>query len=348
MRPALAAALLVSLALVGPAAGQGDALRHEKEVRLANIRQLTFGGENAEGYFDWAGERLVFQSTRPPYQCDQIFVIDLDSGKTQLVSTGKGRTTCAYFLPDGERIVYASTHLDGPGCPPKPSYRHGYVWPLYASYDIFLARVSDGKVLKRLTTNPEYDAEATIAPDGSRIVFTSKRDGDLDIYSMKPDGSDMKRLTHKVGYDGGPFFSPDSKKIVYRAHHPETDKERADYQRLLGKNMIRPSRLDIWVMDADGSNKIRLTSNGAANFCPFFHPSGKKVIFASNLENPKGRNFDLYMINLDGTGLERVTHHADFDGFPMFSPDGKRLVWASNRNNKKKGETNLFIADWVE
>jgi len=336
------------LLLLLTACGTSDPLRRPGETHLRNIRQLTDGGENAEGYFDWAGQRLVFQSTRAPYDCDQIFVMDLDSATSRLVSTGKGRTTCAYFMPDGKRVLYASTHLAGDACPPKPGHQNGYVWPIYPSYDIFIARVDDGKILQRLTSNPGYDAEATIAPDGSRIVFTSVRKGDLDIYSMKTDGSDVKRLTTKLGYDGGPFFSPDSKKIVYRAAHPQTPEAEKSYRALLAKNLIRPTQLDIWVMNADGSGKIRLTDNSAANFCPYFHPSGKQVIFASNLANPKGRNFDLYLINLDGSGLKRITHDESFDGFPMFSPDGKQLVWASNRNNKKKGETNLFIADWIE
>lgn len=341
-RAALAALLASSAALA-----DAPPLRHPKETRLANVRQLTFGGENAEAYFDRQGKRLVFQTTRPPHACDQIYVMDLASGQARLVSTGKGRTTCAYFLPDGQHVLYSSTHLAGPDCPPKPDYRQGYVWPIYAAYDIFVARL-DGGIVRRLTDSPGYDAEATVAPDGSRIVFTSLRDGDLDIYSMKLDGSDTKRLTSELGYDGGPFYSPDSQWIVYRAHHPESPAEQKRYRELLAQGLIEPRRLDLWVMRADGSAKRRVTNNGAANFCPFFHPGGKKIVFSSNQHDPRGRDFDLYLVNTDGTGLERVTHDPQFDGFPMFSPDGKQLVWAANRGGKARGETNLFLADWVE
>ena len=318
-----------------------------EEPRLANIRQLTFGGENAEAYFSADGRRLIFQATRPGgWGCDQIYTMDVDGGNERLVSTGKGRTTCGYFFPAGDKILYSSTHLADSACPPKPDYSRGYVWPL-EDHDIFIAD-ADGSNVRRLTDTPGYDAEATISPDGRKIVFTSIRDGDLDIYVMDADGSNVRRLTHEEGYDGGAFFSADGTKIVYRAYHPEDPEELADYRALLRDGLIRPGKLDIWVMDADGSNKRRITNNGAANFAPFFHPNGKQIIFSSNMHDPSGRNFDLYLIGIDGTGLERVTVSPDFDGFPMFSPDGTKLVFASNRNAKVKGETNIFIADWIE
>ena len=307
---------------------------------------LTNGSENAEAYFSADGQRLIFQSTRPPEtRCDQIFTMNLDGGDLRRVSSGKGRTTCGYFFPGGDRILYSSTEHAGEACPPPPDYSQGYVWALY-DYDIYTAN-PDGSNARRLTRDAGYNAEATMRRDG-RIVFTSTRDGDLDIYTMNSDGSDVRRLTTELGYDGGAFFSADGSRIVYRAYHPESAEEIADYRRLLERKLIRPTRLEIYIMDADGSNKRRLTSNGAANFAPFFHPNGRHVIFASNIENPRGRNFDLYLINIDGTGLERVTTHADFDSFPMFSPDGTRLVFASNRGAAKEGETNVFIADWVE
>jgi Tol biopolymer transport system component len=265
----------------------------------------------------------------------------------QLVSTGKGRTTCSYFFPTGDKILYSSTHLASPECPAPPDYSRGYVWALYPSYDIFVAD-RDGGNLERLTDTWRYDAEATISRDGKKIVFTSLRDGDLDIYTMDADGSNVKRLTDELGYDGGPFFSYDGTQIVYRAYHPESEEEQQDYLRLLKQNLVSPGRLEIFVMDADGSNKRRLTNNGAANFAPYFFPSGDRIIFASNLHNPDGRDFDLYAINTDGTGLERITYHGDFDGFPMFNSDGSKLVWASNRFNAKPGDTNIFIADWVD
>lgn len=317
------------------------------ERRFAKLTQITFAGENAEAYFSSDGTRLIFQRRHEgEYDCDQIFTIGIDGGTPTLVSTGLGRTTCSYFFPDGSRILYSSTHLKGGQCPPPPDMSGGYVWPLY-DFDILTAR-PDGSDVRVLFATPGYDAEATIAPDGSRIVFTSTRDGDLDIYSMNPDGTDVRRLTDEPGYDGGPFFSPDGSKIVYRARYPEDDQELADYQRLLADNLVRPGVLDIYVMDADGSNRRRLTNNQAANFAPYFHPSGEKVIFASNLNDPTSRNFDLFLINLDGTGLEQVTFSEDFESFPMFTPDGRHLVFAANRHGSHEGNTNLFIAEWVE
>jgi Tol biopolymer transport system component len=318
-----------------------------EETHLRNAVQLTFEGENAEAYFSADDRYLILQSTHGKYACDQIFIIPVTGGPLQLVSTGKGRTTCPYFFPSGDKILYSSTHLAGPDCPPPPDYSLGYVWALYPDYDIFIAD-RDGGNLQQLTDTPGYDAEATISRDGKKIVFTSLRDGDLDIYTMDADGSNVKRLTHELGYDGGAFFSYDGTKIVYRAYHPRTEEEKQDYLRLLKRNLIRPGRLEIWVMDADGSNKRQITDNGAANFAPYFFPSGDRIIFASNLHNPEGRNFDLYAINIDGTGLERITYHEDFDGFPMFNSDGTKLVWGSNRFAAKPGDTNIFIADWVD
>ena len=317
------------------------------EGRLSNLRMLTFAGENAEAYWNPDGTRLILQATRPgETECDQIFTMDDEGRDLRLVSTGEGRTTCAYFFPDGERILYSSTHEFGADCPPPPDRSRGYVWALY-DYDVYSSR-QDGSDLRRLTDRPGYDAEATISPDGSRIVFTSVRDGDLEIYTMKADGTDVRRLTHEEGYDGGPFFSSDGTKIVYRAYHPTDPAELEDYRSLLRDGLVRPGTLEIFVMDADGSNKRQVTSNGAANFGPFFHPDGERIIFSSNLHEPDGRDFDLYLIGIDGTGLERVTRHPEFDGFPMFSPDGTRLVFASNRHNRQRGDTNVFVADWVQ
>ncbi|MDQ5844187.1 MAG: hypothetical protein M3539_02705 [Acidobacteriota bacterium] len=317
-----------------------------EEGHLKNIRQLTFGGENAEAYFSADGKRLIFQSTRDGRGCDQIYTMNADGSNLRMISTGTGRTTCAYFSPNGKRIFYSSTHLGGKDCPPRPDFSKGYVWAVYPSFDIFTAR-PDGSDLKQLTTTPGYDAETTISRSG-KLVFTSMRDGDLDIYTMDANGRNVRRLTSALGYDGGPFWSYDGKQIVYRAHHPQTPKDKADYTSLLKQNLIRPSVLEIWVMNADGSNKRQVTRNGKANFAPFFFPDGKRIIFSSNMDDPKGRNFDLYKINVDGSGLERITDNDTFDGFPMFSPDGKKLVFASNRNAAARGDTNVFIADWVE
>lgn len=316
------------------------------ETRLTNLRQLTFGGENAEAYFDFDGTQLIFQSTRDGVLCDQIFTMGLNGSNLRMVSTGDGRTTCGYFYPDGESILYASTHLGGTECPPPPSFDMGYVWAIYDTYDIFRT-APDGTGLQQLTNTPGYDAEATVGPNG-QIVFTSVRDGDLEIYSMNEDGSDVRRLTHRQGPDGGPFFSPDGSKIVFRAREIPDGPEHDDYQALLKQGLWRPTELEIFVMDADGSNLQQLTNLGGANFAPFWHPDGQRIIFSSNWHNPDGRNFDLFLINLDGSGLERVTFNATFDGFPMFSPDGRQLVFASNRDTAIEGETNVFLADWIE
>jgi len=324
-----------------------DPLRLPQEKHLRNIRQLSFGGENAEAYFSGDGKKLIFQSTRDGRACDQIYTMNIDGSDVRMVSTGKGRTTCSYIYPNGKRITYSSTHLASAECPPKPDFSRGYVWAIYPGFDIFSA-APDGSDLKQITKAPGYDAEAVISPNGKKFTFTSMRDGDLDIYTMDLDGKIVKRLTNEIGYDGGPFWSYDSQWIVFRANHPKTPKDIADYQSLLKENLIRPTTLEIWMMKADGSQKHQLTNNGKANFAPYFFPDGKRVIFASNMADPRGRDFDLYKINIDGTGLERITFNPTFDGFPMFSPDGKKLVFASNRNYKSEGETNVFIADWVE
>ncbi len=313
------------------------------EPRLANVRQLTFGGENAEAYFSFDGSRLVFQSTRGDHPCDEIYSMKIDGSDLKKISDA-GRTTCAYYTPDGKSIVYASTIKGGRGCPPKPSFDQGYVWPIYDSYDIYAAN-ADGTGMRPLTTTPGYDAEATIRRDG-RIVFTSVRDGDMEIYSMNADGSDVRRLTRREGPDGGPFFSPDGKQIVFRGRALGAGPELDDYRRLLKLGLWRPTSLEIFVMNDDGSNLRQVTNLKAASFAPFFTPDGKQIIFSTNVGDPKGRNFDLYLINADGTGLERVTTNETFDGFPMFSPDGKTLVFASNRYAKAEGETNVFLAEW--
>jgi Tol biopolymer transport system component len=337
---------MVGLAfIISPAQESQLVLPNEKHLR--NLKQLTFGGENAEAYFSADGKRLIFQSTRDGRGCDQIYTMSVDGSDLKMISNGEGRTTCSYFFPGAKRVLYSSTHLADKQCPPKPDFSRGYVWAVYPGFDVFTAN-ADGSDIKQLTNTPGYDAETTITLDGKKLVFTSMRDGDLDIYSMDANGKNVRRLTHELGYDGGPFWSYDGKQIVYRSHHPKTDKEKTDYTDLLKQNLIRPSVLEIWVMNADGSNKRQVTSNGKANFGPYFFPDGKRIIFSSNMDDPGGRNFDLYKINVDGTGLERITFNDTFDGFPMFSPDGKKLVFASNRNAKARGETNVFIADWVE
>lgn len=317
------------------------------ETHLSHIKMLTNGGENAEAYFSFNEQMLIFQSTHEPYKCDQEFVMNVDGSGKRLVSTGKGRTTCGYFLPGDTTILYASTHLAGDECPPPPDQSRGYVWKLYDTFDIFLAGL-DGKIRQRFTDTPGYDAEATVSPVGDKIVFTSMRSGDPEIYTMDLDGSNQTRLTFEKGYDGGPFFSWDGKKIVFRANRPKTAAEMEDYQDLVKRGLVRPTTLELFVMDADGKNMTQITHFEKASFAPFFHPDNKRIIFSSNVQSKNPRNFDLYMINIDGSGLERITFNETFDGFPMFTRDGKRLVFASNRFNQKPGETNIFIADWQD
>jgi TolB protein len=316
------------------------------EEHLANIRQLTFGGENAEAYWSADGKRLIFQSTRGGRSCDQQYVIDADGRNLHRVSTGTGKTTCGYFFDRDRRIFFSSTHHADTACPPRPDFSRGYVWRL-DPFEIYTAN-ANGDELRRLTHWNAYTAEGTLSPDGSRIVFTSTKDGDLEIYTMNVDGTDVRRLTTTPGYDGGAFFSPDGAKIVYRAHHPEDSASLAEYRGLLRQRLVRPSRMEIWVMNADGSDQRQITNLGGANFAPYATPDGRRIIFASNHTNPRGRAFDLYLVNLDGSGLEQVTTHAEFDSFPMFSPDGTKLVWASNRHAEQAGETNIFVADWRE
>ena len=356
-RTAFALALGAAAALAPAASSQhpggpppaGPAVIHPEETHFRNLRQITFGGQNAEGYWGPDGKQIVYQRMNESegVMCDQQYVVDLVTGKSRVVSSGKGRVTCGYLYDGGKRVLYASTHLADPACPPPADQSKGYVWPMFASYDI-VSHALDGSGFRRLTETPGYDAEATLSPDGKTIVFTSARDGDLEIHTMATDGSSVRRLTHEPGYDGGPFFSHDGKRIVYRRDSYPDEAGLSRYRELLAQHLYQPRGLEIWVMDADGRNKRQVTKLGAASFAPYFHPDDRRILFSSNHPNPRGRNFDLWTIRDDGTGLERVTSEPTFDGFPMFSPDGKKLVFASNRGGKVPGETNLFVVDWVE
>jgi TolB protein len=329
------------VAAQSPAPASAPAERH-----LRSIRQLTFGGENAEAYFSPDGTRLIFQSTREGTPCDQIFTMKIDGTDLKRVSNGLGRTTCGYFYPGGKEIVFASTHKTSEACPPRPSFARGYVWPIYDGYEIYRAN-ADGSNLRPLTTTPGYDAEATLAPDGT-IAFTSVRDGDMEIYTMRADGTGVRRITNSPGPDGGPFFSWDGKRIAYRGRPLQPGTELTDYLALLKDHIWRPTKLELYVTDRDGKNTTQITKLSAASFAPSWHPDMKRLIFATNVKDPQQRNFDIFLINVDGTGFEQVTFNGTFDGFPMFSPNGRHLVFASNRNAKSEGETNVFIADWVE
>jgi len=330
-----------------------DTLVYPQEKHLKNMRQLTFGGDNAEAYFSYDNQQLVFQASNEKWgaECDQIYTMPLsgtDGEIAKLLSTGKGRTTCSYFMPDGKQIVYASTHLGNEACPEVPRRVDGkYVWPVYADFDIFLADM-DGNITKQLTTEPGYDAEATIAPDGSKMVFTSTRSGDLELYTMNLDGTDVKQVTDGLGYDGGAFFSPDSKELIFRASRPSTEETQKSYKDLLAKNVVQPTDMELFICNVDGSNLRQITKLGGANWAPYFHPSGEKIIFSSNHHVESGRQFNLFMIDRDGENLKQITFDKTFDAFPMFSPDGKKLVFSSNRNNGGTRDTNIFLADWVE
>lgn len=317
------------------------------ETRLANIRQLTFGGNNAESYFSRDGTMLIFQrQEKADSGCDQQYLINTDGTGMRRVSNGLGRTTCGFFYANDERILYSSSFRHDSACPPPPDQSAGYVWPL-GHLEIYSSAL-DGSDLRQLTDNGAYNAEATVSPDGKTVIFTSTRDGDIDLYAMNVDGSNVRRITNRVGYDGGAFFSPDGSMIVWRAGYPATAADSADYLGLLERRLVRPARVEIWVANADGSEARQVTSLGGANFAPFFHPDGRRILFSSNYKNPRSGEFDLFLVNLDGSGLEQVTTFKDFDSFPMFSPDGRKLVWASNRNGSHPRDTNLFIADWVE
>lgn len=319
------------------------------ENHLANIRQLTFGGNNAEAYFSADGQSLIFQrQVATDTGCDQEYIMRIDGSGMHRISNGQGRTTCGYFIQADQRVVYSSTFAADTACPPRPDYSRGYVWPL-GRFEIYSAK-PDGSDLRQLTDNGAYNAETTASADGKRLIFTSTRDGDIELYTMNPDGSDVRRVTHRVGYDGGAFFSPDGSKIVWRAQYPVTAADTADYLALLKDRLVRPTHLELWVANADGSDAHQITHLGGANFAPYWFPDGKRIIFSTNFadDGGRGRNFDLYMVNADGTGLQQVTTSKVFDSFPVFSPDGRKLVFASNRHGGQSGETDLFIADWID
>ncbi|PYT23215.1 MAG: hypothetical protein DMG57_32880 [Acidobacteria bacterium] len=312
---------------------------------LINMNQLTFGGQNAEAYWSPDGTRLIFQTTRPPYQCDQIFIMNADGSGQHLVSTGKGRTTCGYFLRDGKHIVYASTHEAGESCPPAADRSKGYVWAVYPGYDVYLA-TDTGSILKKLTDTPGYDAEATVNWKTGKIVYTSLASGDLDLWTMRIDGSHKQRITKKAGYDGGAVFSRDGRKLVWRANYPPNAAAMTRYKELLADNLTSPMKVELMVADAGGKNAHAITSFGCASFAPTFTPDGKKILFASNKNHCDSRQFELFFVNLDGSGLEQVTDFGGFTSFPEFSPDGKKLVFCSDRNAKERYEFNIFVADW--
>ncbi len=331
-----------------------DSILFPEEKHFKSIKQITFGGDNAEAYWSFDDKQIVFQSNNPKWNvtCDQMFLMNSDETfETKIppmVSTGKGRTTCSYFLPDNKHIIYASTHLGGDACPETPMKKDGkYIWPIYDTYDIFVADLK-GNITAQLTNEVGYDAEPTVSPKGDKIVFTSTRNGDIDLYTMNIDGSDVKQITFELGYDGGAFFSPDGTKIIFRSSRPKTEAEIAEYKDLLSQGLVQPTNMELFICNADGSELRQLTNLGNANWSPFFLPDGKRILFSSNFESERGFPFNLYLIGIDGKGLERVTHSETFDAFPVFSNDGKKLLFSSNRNNGGGRDTNLFVAEWQD
>lgn len=325
------------------------------EPHLKNLKQLTHGGDNAEAYFSFDGKFVSFQSNNAKWglHCDQIFAMDLKKAakdstyRPPMVSTGKGRTTCSYYMPDGKHILFGSTHLASDTCPAVTYMAGKYLWNIYPEYDIFVSDLK-GNITKQLTSSPGYDAEATISPKGDKIVFTSDRSGDLELWTMNIDGTNQKQITFGLGYDGGAFFSPDGKKLVFRASRPQTDAEVKEYKDFLKQNLVAPTNMEIYTCNVDGSDLKQITHLGKANWAPYFLPSGNKIIFSSNHQSEKGYDFQLFVINTDGTGITQITSESKFNAFPMFSPNGKKLIFSSNRNNGGTRDTNLFIADWVD
>jgi Tol biopolymer transport system component len=334
-----------------------DTLHYPEEKHFKNVRQLTFGGDNAEAYWSFDGKHLIFQRTnaKEGLLCDQIFTgkVPVKAGEKfnyKMVSSGKGRTTCAYFLPGNKEVIYASTHLGADSCPPVPDrskYGNRYIWPLYNSYDIFRANV-DGSNVRRITNAKGYDAEGTLSPDGKKMVYCSDKNGDLDLYIMDLKSGKERRITNALGYDGGAWFSPNGKKIVWRASRPKTEAQLKEYKDLLHEGLVAPTNMEVYVADADGANAKQITALGQANWAPNFTPDSKHIIFCSNHEYSRGFPFNMYMIDLNGNGLTKISRDKGFDAFPMFSPNGKQIVFSSNRNNGGTRETNLFIADWVK
>ncbi len=331
-----------------------DSLIFSGENHFKSMRQITFGGDNAEAYWSFDDKQIVFQSNNKNWNvnCDQMFLMNIDETFKDkippMVSTGKGRTTCSYFLPDNKHIIYASTHLGDEKCPDTPLRKNGkYIWPVYDTFDIFVADL-EGNIISQLTNEKGYDAEPTVSPKGDKIVFTSTRSGDLELYTMDLDGGNVKQITDELGYDGGAFFSPDGTKIIFRSSRPKTEKEVKEYKELLAEGLVEPTDMELYICNADGSDLRQLTDLGNANWSPFFHPSGKKILFSSNFEAERGFPFNLYLIDIDGKNLERVTHSETFDAFPVFSNDGRYLAFSSNRNNGGGRDTNLFIAEWKD
>lgn len=309
---------------------------------VENIRQLTNEGQSGEGYFSPDGKRVIFQAIRGEHPFYQIYIKDLASGQEKRVSTGQGRTTCAFFHPTENKIIYASSHLDPnrdkevdaelkklAEARRNPGARRGYSWAFDPFMDIFELNL-DTNELKQLTSVAGYDAEGSYSADGKRIIFASCRNGPgADIYIMDADGKNVKQLTDSPGYDGGPFFSPDGTKVIFRGE------------------VRKRHYLQLFVMNVDGTGLWQLTENDAVNWGPYWHPNGKHIIYSTSVHGHQ--NYELYLMPVETGKAKRVTFWHGADVLPVFSGDGKKLMWTSKRGKDKAGQfsSQLFIADWV-
>ncbi|MDF1839343.1 MAG: peptidase M28, partial [Planctomycetota bacterium] len=325
-----------------------DHLILPEETHFARLWQLTTSGENAEAYWSFDGTRLSLQRKGEGMNCDRIYATG-DDGQLVEVSNGKGTTTCAYFTPDDQSVIYASTHGLQNECPPSPDHSMGYVWALHPEFEIYSKNLTTGNVTT-LVEGPGYDAEATVSPMGDRFVFTSTRSGDIELWTAKMDGTDLFQVTDEPGYDGGAFYSHDGEWLIFRSTDfsaEKRDEEIAAYMGLLKKNMVRPSRMELVLIKADGTERSQVTNLGKANFAPSFYPDDKRIIFSSNHhdKNRPAMNFDIFACDLDGGNLEQITFYnsgergKQFDSFPLFSPNGKYLAFSSNRGDSKPGDT---------
>ena len=308
----------------------GDDPKNEAR-HLRNVRQVTTGFARAgEGYFRPDGQAVIFQASESAEGDYQIYTLDLAPGsKPTMVSTGRGKCTCSYYHPDGKSILFASTHLDANASAKKkgPAYSRTerYRWDFDAAMDIFRA-APDGTNLVRLTDAPGYDAEGSYSPDGTRIIFTSFRDGDGEIYIMDADGKNPRRITRSKGYDGGPFFSPDGKKIIYRSDRKQND------------------LLQVYLNNPEGTAERALTSNDAVNWGPFFHADSRHIVYSTSLHGHQ--NYEIYLLDTETGRQDRVTYRDGFDALPVFNGDGSKLLWTSKGRAADK-TSQLFIADFT-
>jgi len=323
----------------------------DRKMSIENVKQLSFQGDNGEAYFNSDDSKVIFQSKRNNNNCDKLYIVDINGNNLTEFVANDGAFTCAYFSLDDRYIFFSSTMHLGSECPEiyKDPNPRKYIWPL-RDYEIF--RYDNGAV-KQLTNYSGYNAETTTHPFEEKVIFTSLRDGDINLFEMDYNGENVKQITSEYGYDGGAFYSPNGENIVWRAWYPTSDEEISMWKNNLAKKFIESVPLDIYVAKNDGSEKQRLTSNGATNWAPSWHPDGKHIVFSSNMDdwredyNAYGSNFELYMINIATKTLTRLTNNDTFDSFSVFSKNGKKIVFSSNRDAENPRNTNIFIADIV-